>query len=71
MVWRTWARWSARVKRTVSWAVKALVEATPISVFEESGCNPENQPTNGNHKRCVMVVVARGGIVLSRGMWFV
>ena len=31
MVPRTWARWRARTKRAVSWAVKALVEATPIS----------------------------------------
>ena len=31
MVPRAWAMWSARRKRAVSWAVKALVEATPIS----------------------------------------
>src|SRR5258708_11051461 len=31
MVPGTWARWRARTKRAVSWAVKALVEATPIS----------------------------------------
>ena len=31
MVPRTCARWRARTKRAVSWAVKALVQATPIS----------------------------------------